>query len=366
MRRLVSIASFIFVLATCIVSGSWAQGLLPQGFGDWTATQPAAVPPAQTSPFGPGILDEYGFLSREEKTYSHGADSLDVTLYRMADPTAAYGAFTYLQTPEMHSLGVTQYSSGLNDRAIIVVGNFLLDMNGPRAASHAEDFNVLVGVLQPKADRRPYPEIAAHLPETGLVHGSERYIIGTWGLATFVPIAHGDWAGFEQGAEAMLAKYRHGTEESSLLVIEYPTQQIAGSHAEKISAVAASASSSSPSKGHPSIAVRRTANLVTLALSENSPAYAQALLGQIHFGHDVMWNEPSFKAKEPKFNVMVVGAFLGTGVILVLAIISGFGFGILRVLLKIFFPGKVFDRHRSIEIIQLGISGRPVDTKDLF
>ena len=366
MKKILSIASCAFILVIYGASPSVAQTLLPQGFGDWTAAPPATTTSAQRSPFGPGILDEYGFLSREEKSYAHGREQLQVTLYRMADPTAAYGAFTYLQTPDMHPLGVSRFSAGLNDRAILVVGNFLLDANGSHAAARSEDFKVLVRALQPKADRRPFPEIAEHLPDAGLVHGSERYIIGTWGLATFVPIANGDWAGFEQGAEALLAKYRHGGEESSLLVIEYPTQQIAGSHVEKISAVAASASAASPSKGHPAIVVKRTANLITLAMSENSPAYSQALLGQVHFGHEVMWNEPSFKAREPKFNVMVVGAFLGTGVILVLAIISGFGFGIVRVLLKIFFPGKVFDRHRSIEIIQLGISGRPIDTKDLF
>ncbi|HET9402064.1 MAG TPA: DUF6599 family protein, partial [Candidatus Acidoferrales bacterium] len=164
MKRLLSIVSLAFVLVVCNASQSSAQGLLPQGFGDWTAAQPTQTSAAQTSPFGPGILDEYGFLSREEKTYAHGAERLDVTLYRMADPTAAYGAFTYLQTPEMHSLGVTKYSAGLNDRAIIVVGNFLLDVNGPRAAARSDEFKLLVGALQPKADRRPFPEIEEHLP----------------------------------------------------------------------------------------------------------------------------------------------------------------------------------------------------------
>lgn len=344
-------------------SPSYSQKLLPQGFGGWTASPQTAPPAAQASPFGPGVLDEYGLLSREEQTYSRGAEQLNVQFYRMADPTAAYGAFTYLQSPEMQALGVTKYSAGAGDRAIIVVGNFLLDVHGNGAASRSTDLKILAGILQPQSDRRPFPEIAQHLPEAGLVAGSERYIIGTWGLATFTPIANGDWAGFGQGAEAILAKYRRGSDETQLLVIEYPTQQIAGARAEKISALVTNAV---PSKGKPAVIVQRTANLVSLGISENSPAYAQAVLKQVHFGHDVMWNEPSFKAKEPSLNVMVVGAFLGTGVILVLAIVSGLGFGIVRVVLKVFFPGKVFDRRRSIEIIQLGISTRPIDTKDLY
>jgi len=200
------------------------------------------------------------------------------------------------------------------------------------------------------------------LPEQGLIAGSERYIIGTWGLATFAPIANGDWVGFDQGAEAILARYRSGAQQASLIVIEYPTQQIAAAHEPGVAKLA----TDTASKGHPAIKVERKANLISLAMTENSTEFAESLMSQVHFGHDVMWNEPSFKAKEPRFNVMVVGAFLGTGVILALAIISGLGFGLLRILLKVFFPGKVFDRHRSIEIIQLGLSGRPIDTKELF
>lgn len=365
MRRLFLTSIFCVLCA----SPALAQNLLPQAFGAWTASPSTQTPiRSDASLFGPGILDEYGVLSIEQKSYARGLDQLDVTLFRMADPTAAYGAFTYLHTPEMRPLAISKYSVGLNDRAIVTIGNFLLYVKGERAAATESDLQVLAGALKPQADSRPYPVISEHLPEAGLIPGSERYILGAWGLATFAPIANGDWVGFGQGAEAILANYRNGTKEASLLVIEYPTQQIAGAHAAKIGALAASALADSGKRTHKSITVKRSANLVTLAMSsdEISTPYAQSLLGQVHFGHDVMWNEPSFKAKEPKLNVMVVGAFLGTGVILVLAIVTGFGFGLMRIAMKIFFPGKVFDRHRSIEIIQLGISGRPVNTKDLY
>ena len=352
-----------FSIANVVVPVAFAQKYLPNSFGAWSAS-PTSVdsPAAPKSPFEPGVLDEYGIKSQETRSYMSGADRISLTLYEMIDPTGAYGAFTYLHTPEMHALGVTKYSVGSEDRGIVVVGNFLMDAMGSHVASHTADLKVLADLLKPKADQRPFPYVAEHLPEQGLIAGSERYIIGTRGLATFAPIANGDWVGFDQGAEAILARYRSGAQEASLIVIEYPTQQIAAAHEEGVAKLANGA----PSKGHPAVKVERKANLISLALTENSREFAESLIGQVHFGHDVMWNEPSFKAKEPRFNVMVVGAFLGTGVILALAIISGLGFGLLRILLKVFFPGKVFDRHRSIEIIQLGLSGRPIDTKELF
>jgi len=353
----------VFSIANALVPVAFAQKYLPNSFGKWTSSPTSAdLPAAPKTPFEPGVLDEYGIKSQETRSYTTGADRISATLYEMIDPTGAYGAFTYLHTPEMHALGVTKYSVGSDDRAIVVVGNFLLDANGPHISSRTPDLKVLAGALKPQADQRPFPYVAEHLPEQGLIAGSERYIIGTWGLATFAPIANGDWVGFDQGAEAILARYRSGAQQASLIVIEYPTQQIAAAHEPGVAKLA----TDTASKGHPAIKVERKANLISLAITENSTEFAESLMSQVHFGHDVMWNEPSFKAKEPRFNVMVVGAFLGTGVILALAIISGLGFGLLRILLKVFFPGKVFDRHRSIEIIQLGLSGRPIDTKELF
>ncbi len=34
--------------------------------------------------------------------------------------------------------------------------------------------------------------------------------------------------------------------------------------------------------------------------------------------------------------------------------------------MKFFFPGKVFDRPQSIEILQLGLTNHPVDTRDFY
>jgi hypothetical protein len=30
------------------------------------------------------------------------------------------------------------------------------------------------------------------------------------------------------------------------------------------------------------------------------------------------------------------------------------------------FPGKVFDRHDRMEVLQMGLSGKTIDTRDLY
>jgi hypothetical protein len=57
---------------------------------------------------------------------------------------------------------------------------------------------------------------------------------------------------------------------------------------------------------------------------------------------------------------------LGTGVILLLALAVGLGFGGIRVFLRFFLPNKIFDREKQIEILQLGIYSKPIQAKDFY
>jgi hypothetical protein len=51
---------------------------------------------------------------------------------------------------------------------------------------------------------------------------------------------------------------------------------------------------------------------------------------------------------------------------MVAAVVLGIAFGGVRVLTKIFFPGKVFDRPNQMEILQLGLSGKRIDPSDFY
>ncbi len=90
------------------------------------------------------------------------------------------------------------------------------------------------------------------------------------------------------------------------------------------------------------------------------------MLDQIGYESQVTWNEPKQTLTEPTINTMIVGAFMGTGAVMVLAVAAGIGFGGIRVLVKLFFPNKVFDRDTQVEILQLGISSKPIKAKDFY
>jgi hypothetical protein len=84
----------------------------------------------------------------------------------------------------------------------------------------------------------------------------------------------------------------------------------------------------------------------------------------VGYESQVMWNEPKQTMTDPGIGNMVVGAFVGTGAIMFLAIVAGVGFGGIRIIVKYLFPNKVFDRDKEIEILQLKITGKPIKAKD--
>ena len=52
--------------------------------------------------------------------------------------------------------------------------------------------------------------------------------------------------------------------------------------------------------------------------------------------------------------------------LLVFALVAGIGFGGFRLIIKRLFPGKVFDRPHSVQIIQLGLSGKTIKGEDFY
>jgi hypothetical protein len=425
-------AFFALLLATLLGLTTGAslmaqtQGLLPPSFGSWTAPAPSTqVSAGQIAQFAgdkAAILHEYGVSGGERRDYAQGAVSVTATLYRMTDPTAAFGAFTFLRSPGMAALApgkAAAYAAGSADRALFVAGNLVVELS-PAASSSPQatpaetpapkssslrvpsdaELNALANVLLPRADRRPYPDIPDYLPQAGLEHGSEHYVLGPLALAQVFPVngpIPRDWIGFDKSAEGIVARYhlpgQPKDQAATLLLVLYPTQQIASeqyavlpkwfslnpnigaaSGASPGPDAAAAIPSNTPSnaplntplnKGPVIFGTRSSALVAVLSGVDSLPA-ARAFLDQIHYASSVTWNEPSHELTDPSIGTIVVGAFMDTGSIMVLAIAAGIGFGGFRLLIKLILPGKVFDSNASVEILQLGLTSKPIRAGDFY
>ncbi|HXC44722.1 MAG TPA: DUF6599 family protein [Candidatus Dormibacteraeota bacterium] len=378
--------AFAFVLA---LGGLWsvplaAQDVLPSNVGTWTASGSATQVPAQQieqlANDRANILREYGITSGERRDYTSGNDKITVTLYRMVDPSAAFGAFTFFREPDMAlpaPIMAASYAAGKRGHELLVIGNLMLDVNAGKAQMAPADLNALAKGVTALADRRPYPPIATFLPHEGLIPGSERYVLGPLALAQVFPAApanQADWAGFGSSAEAVVGRYRLSDKPSEgqrpaegvLLLILYPTQQLAADRYNELGKSFALNVDPELAKGKPAVFGTRSSALIALLSGVQSREKAAELLNQVHHTSEVTWNEPTQNFTDPSISNIVVGAIVDTGGIMLLALAASLGFGGFRLLAKFVAPGKIFDRNSDVEILQLGINSKPVDVKDFY
>ena len=133
-------ASVLMIALAVFARSARAQAALPASFGAWSATGAATKTPAnQLQPLAgdnAAVLQEYGIDAAERRDFSQGAQATTITLYDMVDPSAAYGAFTFLRDPQMAPLSLgdaVPYAVASRDHALVVVGNLLFDIEIGRA-----------------------------------------------------------------------------------------------------------------------------------------------------------------------------------------------------------------------------------------
>lgn len=367
MRHTLFAALFFGLL---LAPGLSAQQVLPVRFAAWAASGAPVRVSSEITGKQPSeaaaVLAEAGLLGATQRSYSSGAHSLTLTLYQFRDSSGAFAAFTYLRAPGMFSSDLGLSAALARDHGILLSGSAVVEATG-LANVTVSDLRELAATLSRSADKAPPPPIAGFLPGAGKIVGSERYILGATGFRAaaaelsrpeLAPLA--EKIGFNAGAEAALARYRDGRGETALFLFEYPTPQSAGLHQKHIEA--ALADSARPG----GLSIRRKGSLLSLVLPGASPATVRALLDGVRYETNITWNEPSQTATDPPWPVLVVNTIIGTGVFLVAAFVFGIAFGGVRLMAKLFLPGKVFDRRAQMQILQLGLSTKPIDSDDFY
>lgn len=366
---------FVLLVFLTAVPAS-AQSILPNSFAGWNATNRSSfdgsgVPVINDDTTVPANLSvaaaqEYGFTLGEQVTYARGADeTLNVKVYRMKDPSGAYGEYSYLRAPDMSRPGPNEHSAVSADHALVLVGNLVLDIRGRELSKDANDLSALVSAVSAKAQQGPLPTLTEHLPTKGFIDRSDKYILGPVTLNQFFPVSQNDWLGFSTGAEAEVARYHVDGRELNLLIADFPTPQTAQKKLTELQQDYHVNAGSTDANGSPVFA-KRSITLLAIVFGARNQAEADKLLEQVQSGAEVTWNEPTFQFKEPPLTTMIVGAIIGTGIICCFALISGIAFGGFRIVVKRFLPDKVFDRSSTMQVLQLGLGSKPINSEDFY
>jgi hypothetical protein len=346
-----------------LAPGLRAQSILPARFGSWTANNSSQ--PSEPSAEAKRIFTESALEGSETRGYSNGSATVTVTLYRFHDSSGAYEGYTYLLGPQSTAAGEPAVSDA-NARRASRIGNMVAVIDNASALPQA-DQELLIKQIALKADKTPPPPIPNYLPDRDRVARTELYSLGpaafraalaNLGRPEYAVIT--DSAGFNSGAEAMFARYHTSRDEAVLLLIEYPTPQLAGLHWKHLEqALPGSA------KQH-GASIERKGSLLAIVLSPSSAAYASRVREAVNYETQVTWNEPTHTITDPPITSVLVKIIMATGAFMLVAIVFGVAFGGVRVLMKKFFPGKIFDRPEQMDVLQLGLSSKRINSRDFY
>ena len=176
--------------------------------------------------------------------------------------------------------------------------------------------------------------------------------MGPVGLSDISSPISPDLVDFPKGAEVALAQYATsaGSQgDATLMVISYPTPQIAADRTKAIDA----AMHTTSQRENPARRVKRSGPIVAVVSGQVSNSDARSLLDQVNYDADVTWNQNTFFSKRDNIGNLLVGVILLVAILIGFALVAGLLFGGFRVLMKRLFPDRLFDRSKDVEIISL-------------
>ncbi|MGB9234447.1 MAG: DUF6599 family protein [Terriglobales bacterium] len=368
--------SIVFILIAVAGAASFAAGteaplpVLPAQFGGWqmNATASKSDDAAVADAANADVLKEYGFQHFEKAEYRRDdGRKLAIKAAAFEDASGAYGAFTFYRTLEMLEEKIGGAGSSFGNRVLFFQGNVLVDAVFDKlTAMSAAELRELAGVLpRPVGSAGKLPPLRNYLPMRGYEKNTEKYVMGPAALDRMNAPLASSVVDFKTDTEVVLGKYGAQLGDATLMLIEYPTPQIA---AEKLRQIDASHQVTTQQPGvAPMVDVgpffdKRTGPIVVIAAGPLSQREAQTLMGAISYDADVTWNENTYLTKRDNLANLLFNVIVLCGIVIGLALVVGAGFGGVRIVLKKVFPGRVFDRPEDMEIISLHLDDQVRET----
>lgn len=319
--------------------------ILPANFAGWNlqGTLQTSNDPATADPTNTAILKEYGFTDVASGTFTRDdGRKLTIRAARFADASGAYGAFTYYKQPDMLNEKIGDQGSSLNNRILFYRGNVVVDALFEKlSVMSAAELRDLAHVIPlPQGGARNLPPLPTYLPRQTYVKNTVKYIMGPQTLDKLGSPLPVDMVDFGAGAEVVEGTYSGAGGEGTLMLISYPTPQIATDHLHRIE----QAHQPNAQTGKPAIvdmgafAEKRSGPIVAVAAGTFTQNEAETLVNQVHYDADVTWNENTFFDKKNNVANLLWNVVLLCGALMGITLVAGVAFGGVRIALKRLLP----------------------------
>lgn len=338
--------------------------ILPTAFAGWqiSGTPQTSQNPAAADPTKAALLKEYGFTDFEGATYTRNdGRKLTIKAARFQDASGAYGAFTFYKSPDMQNQKIGDQGYALNKRVLFYRGNILIDAAFEQvSAMSAAELRELADDL-PRAPGRSasLPGLPIYLPKDYYVKNTSKYVVGPLAFEADGAPLPAQYVNFAKGAEVVLGDYNISGTPATVILIGYPTPQIAAAQQKEIDTA-----QQQHLLGDKPITTRRSGPILAILSGAVSSGDAKALLSSINYDADVTWNQNTYATRRDNVANLIVGIIILAAIIGGMSIVAGVAFGGFRLMIKRLFPNKVFDRPEQMEIISLHLSDRGGEPQD--
>ncbi|HZQ21247.1 MAG TPA: DUF6599 family protein [Terriglobales bacterium] len=342
-----------------------SASLLPKSFAGWRmqGSPKLSKDPAVADQVNAGVLNEYGFTDFAGGTYTRDdGRKLTIRAARFSDASGAYGAFTFYKSPEMLNEKIGDQASSLNNRVLFYRGNVLVDALFEKlsAMSAAELRELAASFVQPAQSAGKLPGLPAYLPKEGYIRNTARYVVGPIALDKIGAPVSSQLVDFASGAEVVLGNYTTSGGEATLMLINYPTPQLAAQHLRALDNAHPQNAAQQP--GSPTLVDagpffdKRTGPIIAVVTGPLSQSEAKSLLASVNYDADVTWNQNTSFSKKDNLANLLVNIIILCFILIGFALVAGVAFGGVRILAKRIFPDRLFDRPEQVEFISLHLT----------
>ena len=346
-------------------SEAHVPAILPQAFAGWQIQGSAQTSDnaSGADPTNAATLKEYGFTDFASATYTQDdGRTLKVRAARFADASGAFGSYLFYLQPNMNKEQIGDQGVSMGDRVLFYRGHILVDVKfSSQTPTTAAELRELAGALpRPGGNSGNLPTFIQFLPPRDYIPNTQKYVMGPVALAALDAPVTRDQVDFGASSELTLAHYQLPSGEATLILISYPTPQLAAAHLRRIDTAHQIPESAqegvSTINGSGAFFDKRTGPIVAIATGGMSESDAKNLLGMVNWRATVTWNSPAGNSEVRDLYKLILNIVVLCAILATLAIIAGVAFGGLRILMKRLYPDRVFDRPEQMEFISLHLT----------
>ncbi len=360
----------MLVVVTCLIGVAFAANpvstpppILPKEFAGWQiqGAAQASKDAAAADPTNASLLKEYGFSDFEAATYkSDDGRTLKIRAARFADASGAFGAYSFYLQPEMAREEIGDQGASLNQRVLFYRGHIVVEaVFSQLSVMSAAGLRQLAGILpRPGGNAANLPPILAFMPHRGYQANTEKYAEGPRALGAIASPLPAELVDFGANPEVVLGQYSTPGGDATLMLIEYPTPALAAEHLRRINAANHATQAQAGVEAIENVGPffdKRTGPIIAIAAGPLSQSDAQTLLGAVNYEASVTWNENTYFDKKNNIANLLVNIILLCIIVGAISLAAGVAFGGARVLLRRYFPGRVFGRADQTEFISLDL-----------